>query len=107
MKEVAKRIVEDMGDPSTWSGEDLTRIGKVASGLEVKDLEKIPKSSIRTAVADLSKADLSPRQRMVIAQKYREASSNRTSKVNLSGRSDFYRNCPLKSCFFCKDLISI
>ncbi|PIK49562.1 hypothetical protein BSL78_13580 [Apostichopus japonicus] len=85
VKEVAKRIVEDMGDPSTWSGEDLTRIGKVASGLEVKDLEKIPKSSIRTAVADLSKADLSPRQRMVIAQKYREASSNRTSK-RLSSR---------------------
>ncbi|KAJ8024764.1 Stereocilin [Holothuria leucospilota] len=78
-KEVTKRIVESLGDPSTWDQEEMSRIGKVAGGLEVQDLQKIPKSSIRSAVSDLTDAALSPRQRSVIAKKYR-AASNGTSK---------------------------
>ena len=80
MKEVTKRIAESLGDPSAWHREEMSRIGKVAGGLKVKDLEKIPKASIRSSVSDLTSADLSPRQRRVIANKYR-AASNGTSKV--------------------------
>ncbi|XP_071953591.1 otoancorin-like isoform X2 [Antedon mediterranea] len=96
---IAKKVVEQRGDPSAWSSEDLRSIGKSVVGLEMQELEKIPAEAILGAVDDLDASSMSPRQKQTLLKKVKRQDSGRISAAeikDLKGLSSMLKTDDLK-----------
>ncbi|XP_033124420.1 otoancorin-like, partial [Anneissia japonica] len=96
---IARKVVEQRGDPSAWSADDLRSVGRSVGGLDVKDIEKIPAEAILGAMDDLNKAEMSPRQKKTLLKKVKRRDSGRLSAddiKNLKGLSTMLKTDELK-----------